>query len=581
MKSHSVYRPWLQLQCEMVGGCQQGLLLRGTEATNDRLVAHWPESSPVEQAIAQAAENACKIRKTYSVSDSQYGVYLASPITLDGAHWGTVVLHLNQNTPAVLQAALKLLKWGFAWLHLLTTLGVTSNARSQTPETYASDSLLKLLTQAIKDRSFEETAITTVNHLAAAFAFERVSFCLVKHNTAEIIAVSFNAQFDPKSEPAQLIVEAMNEAIAENKNIYYPNNATTVDRAHHELAQNNNLQSCGTFILGDETTTIGAITVEQKTALTIPENGITFIQRSLESIANLYMLRQEISERGLTPKSSTLRSLRSTLLNRRSLKKLMGGFLVIFIAASCLPASHTIRSNAVLLSTNRHLVTTPFDSYLKDVLVKPGDNVHKGQVLARLNNDDLNLERKKLAGQIQQLQFEFDSALALSDRSHAAITSTKIDQVRVQLELAQHMLNRTTLVASSAGIVVSEDISQSIGAPTNQGSTLFEISDAQNFSVQLYVNEKQVSHIQHGLQGTLKLTSLPDKAFNISVRRITPISEFRNGENYFKVDATIATSSPLLRPGMTGKSKLTIGTRKLGWIWFHGIWHRARTFLWL
>jgi hypothetical protein len=83
-----------------------------------------------------------------------------------------------------------------------------------------------------------------------------------------------------------------------------------------------------------------------------------------------------------------------------------------------------------------------------------------------------------------------------------------------------------------------------------------------------------------GQEGEVKLSSLPNELFTLRVKTITPLSEVREGRNYFRVDAALVSESAALRPGMSGSGKLQVGRRALGWIWFHELWYWLRLSVW-
>src|SRR5690606_37880725 len=184
----------------------------------------------------------------------------------------------------------------------------------------------------------------------------------------------------------------------------------------------------------------------------------------------------------------------------------------------------------------KYLVVSPQDAYLGAISARPGDLITKGAVLAQLNDEDLRLERRKIASQAQQYRQAYDSALANSNRVDAAIASAQLDQASIQLQLLDQQLTRTQLLAPVDGIVVSDDIAQTRGAPVKQGDVLFEIAAQKKYLVQLFVDERDIAQLQPGQAGELKLTSLPAKIFTTRVKTITPISEVRDGRNYFRVE---------------------------------------------
>ncbi len=231
-------------------------------------------------------------------------------------------------------------------------------------------------------------------------------------------------------------------------------------------------------------------------------------------------------------------------------------------------------------------MVSPQDGYLGRVVARPGDSVKSSALLASLNDEDLLLERRKLASQVQRYRQAYDSALANSDRVEAAIANAQMDQASIQLRLVEQQLQRTQLVAPIDGIIVSDDISQNQGAPVKQGDVLFELAAANDFVVHMFVDERDIAALELGQQGQVKFTSLPNSIFAVRVKNLTPISEVREGRNYFRVevellaDEATARVANLLRPGMTGTGKVHVGKRALGWIWFHDVWHWLRLSLW-
>jgi len=131
------------------------------------------------------------------------------------------------------------------------------------------------------------------------------------------------------------------------------------------------------------------------------------------------------------------------------------------------------------------------------------------------------------------------------------------------LDLVESRLERTTLRAPFAGFVISGDLTQRLGGAVQQGEVLFEVAPLDAYRVILWVDEHQIADIAEGDTGTLVLKALPDENYTISVTRMTPITEAREGGNYFRVESLLESPSPRLRPGMEGVGKIEVGERKL------------------
>src|SRR5690606_21535399 len=139
-------------------------------------------------------------------------------------------------------------------------------------------------------------------------------------------------------------------------------------------------------------------------------------------------------------------------------KKMAAAVATLFIVALFIPVDYQLSATANVQTTEKYLVVSPQDAYLGAISARPGDLVTKGAVLAQLNDEDLRLERRKIASQAQQYRQAYDSALANSNRVDAAIASAQLDQASIQLQLLDQQLTRTQLLAPVDGIVVSDDI---------------------------------------------------------------------------------------------------------------------------
>ncbi len=121
----------------------------------------------------------------------------------------------------------------------------------------------------------------------------------------------------------------------------------------------------------------------------------------------------------------------------------------------------------------------------------------------------------------------------------------------------------TSSMRADAGLVISGDLTQRLGGAVDQGEVLFEVAPLNAYRAILWVDEHQVADIAEGDSGTLVLKSLPEEKYALSITRITPITQAREGGNHFRVESLLVDPSPRLRPGMEGIGKIDVGERKL------------------
>ena len=86
-----------------------------------------------------------------------------------------------------------------------------------------------------------------------------------------------------------------------------------------------------------------------------------------------------------------------------------------------------------------------------------------------------------------------------------------------------------------------------------------------------------------GQRGKLVVTALPGEQYPFVVTLVTPVAKAREGKNFFRVEARLESPSRRLRPGMEGIATVSIGERRLVWIWTHSFfdWLRLQAWSWL
>jgi RND family efflux transporter MFP subunit len=240
-----------------------------------------------------------------------------------------------------------------------------------------------------------------------------------------------------------------------------------------------------------------------------------------------------------------------------------------------------VTADARLEGETQRAISAPISGYISDAYYRAGDLVKEGDILFSLDDRDLWLERLQAAGEHSQYRQEYSEAVAKRDRALTSILSAKIEQAEARIELIEEQLSRTKVTAPFEGVIVTGDLSQSLGAPVERGDVLFQVAPLDAYRVVLQVNERDVKDVLKNLSGTLVLSSLPGENLPFIVEKITPVAVAEEGNNYFVVEARLKNKpSQLLRPGMEGIGKIEIEPRKLIWILTYKIVHWMRMFIW-
>ncbi len=596
-----VYQHWLKLQCQMSNNSPQGLLVHYQRDKKPRVEARVSLSSTLHPVVmddalmVETAKHVLNNERLHLTKTDDGQVYIGYPIVINEHFWGAVVVQVESHDSGAMHSMIKLLQWGTTWLQFI----IHTKSKNLAENTHFQDGdheqIFSLMMTTLKEKSLTEAAISTVNFIATQFNLERVSLGFCQSKAVLLEAVSYSASFDAKTESMRHIVGAMEESVVQKHHIAVhkvnktpePDQPTLVTRCHMDVLSKHHLKSLHTYLLRTQDDVIGSITIENVSDDDLSDELKMFMESSLAMLAAIFHIKR-VSNKGVFQllKDKSVNVLGRVFGYGYIYTKVLAAVVCVFVTSFFIPGSFHISNDAVVETINKHLLVSPYEGFISDIYAQPGDLVEKGQLLAQLKDDDLKLEKRKLTGLVHQYRIEYDNSLANSNRVKAAILQAQIEQSEVELELIEHKLTRIQLTSPIKGVVVSDDVSQSIGAPVRQGDVLFEVADRDTYRITLYVDERSITYFVEGQGGIVALSSIPDDTLQVKIDRITPISEVRNSRNYFRVDAVIENKSQFsgiesLRPGMTGTAKIYIDERALSWIWFHELWYWLRFTLWV
>ncbi len=581
---------WLGIQCSMLQDARRALVMTvAADGESLELTASWPINAADDwQAPAEAAQQALKVGQGVVVQvseaatiDSSPSHIVAFPILVDEQPFAAVVVEVACADDARLEEVMRQLQWGASWLELL-------NRRAGAPGEVRTDKLtavLGLVAASLEQERYRSAANAFVTELATRLQCERATIGFAKKGHSEVIALSHTAQFDKRMNLVTAIGRAMDEAIDQRAMILYPGDSQAshlVDRHHAELAADHGDAVVHTFPISRGGEVYAALTVEYAEGQLPSADAVSVCETAATLVGPLLESKRQI-DRPLPLKiKDSINKQTDRLFGPLHFKFKIGATLatlaLLFLVLA--EGDHRITAKAVLEGEVQRAVVAPFDGYIADSGARAGDTVTSGQELGGLDDKDLLLEQRKLTSQRAQLLGEYREAFAGHERARIRISKARIDQIEAQLALINEKLRRTRLLAPIDGVIVTGDLSQSLGAAIGRGQVLFEIAPLQDYRVILQVDERDIAEVMVDQRATLVLSSLPNRRFELVVSKITPVAEADEGTNYFRVESRLEEGSTRLRPGMKGVSKIIVGRRKLIWIWTHRMIDWLRLWLW-
>jgi len=579
---------WLLIQCHAIGGVSDGVVaLAKPGSASLAPVAYYPESPRDRRHLARIVERALKegrgvVEPQAAAQGAEARYQLAYPVRLEGQVKGVVGVDLDGRSETQLQAAMRNLQWGSSWLELL----LRRHSDPQQAERLRLKLALDLVASLLEAQRFGESATAFATQMAAHLGCDRVTLGILTGKRIKVSAVSHSPQFEGRANLMRAIESAMEEAIEQGEAVVHPpldERRPLVTRAHEALLRESEAGAAATFPLAHGNQLVGALTLERAPGYRF-DAPVLVVCEAVASIAGPIIELKRTSDASLPAHAGrSAKGLWNGIAGpgHPVLKLGMAATLALAVFLGFATGDFRVAADATLEGSVQRAIAAQIAGYVKEAPLRAGDVVTTGQVIGRFDDRDLRLERVKLASERDQFDRQFREAMSKRERGQAQILRARISQAEAQLALVEEQLARTVLTAPFDGVIVSGDLTQSLGAPVERGQVLFEIAPLDGYRVALQVDERDIPHIAAGQKGQLAIASMSGERFAFTVKTVTPVNTAREGRNYFKVEAVFeADAGPRLRPGMKGVAKIHVDERKLVWIWTRSFTDWLHLWLW-
>lgn len=576
---------WLELQCRLIGGVRTAVVVVGPNEDGTFLpLVYWPDGAVGNPTLAGVAELAMAERRG-AVRQWQSGQgptpehldVFGYPLMMGETLRGVVAVEVLHENDDHLHLVMRLLQWGCAWWTRRLGADETPNAELAT--------VLELLATVLQEERFVGAATAVATEFATLLHCERVSVGIRKGPHTQVRALSHTANFNKKSSLVRALGSAMDEAVDQQETLVLPRSEQALPliiQSHEGLMGQHGSKAVCTIPLSDAGRMIGALTLERADDQAFSDREVRLCEHAATLLGPVLEGKRR-EDRWIGVKLwDSLREFAGHLIGpgHLALKSAALALLALVPLLFFATGEYRLTAPAVLEGTVQRAITAPIDGYIASAQVRAGDLVSEGQALASLEDKDLRLEKVQWESEREKSMREYSKALAERDRARVRILGAQIEQAQSRIALLSEQLGRTHMSAPFAGMVVSGDLSQSLGAPVSRGDVLFEIAPLDSYRVMLKVDERDVSQVRIGQTGALALAGLPGEPLSVQIEKITPVAVAEAGQNLFRVEAALRSSSDALRPGMQGVAKIDVEQRNLFWIWTHQLFYWIRLWWW-
>jgi RND family efflux transporter MFP subunit len=219
---------------------------------------------------------------------------------------------------------------------------------------------------------------------------------------------------------------------------------------------------------------------------------------------------------------------------------------------------------------------------VQTVNVREGDMVKQGTVLATLSDWQYRADLASAQAKYETAVSKMNRALASNDGSEAGIERVQANYWIAELARARERLQKTQLRSPIDGVVATPHIEDAVGRDMKPGDTFAEIVDTSRATVDVAIDEGDVSFLRAGESASIKLEGFPTRTFHGEVAVVSPKGQLQGDDRVFFARVTISNPEGLLRTGMQGRGKIFTAWRPAGEVFFRrpAMWLWAKIWSW-
>lgn len=354
---------------------------------------------------------------------------------------------------------------------------------------------------------------------------------------------------------------------------------------------------------------IGCLIIEQLTdgrpPADLTDRANLLADHTGAALHNARMVRQ-IPLFGLLRKSGAIGD---WLHGRKLVKLLLGTAAVagVVAALTLIPWDYRVKGEGKLMPTQQYRVFAPMDAEVAEVFVRSGQEVQKGDLLVRLDADELEQRLQQLESEQRNQKSRAASLAAEIEAAKRAREFVQEQRARGQQEEAQEaaksyepqiarvreQLAKLEVRAPSDGVVTTFQVDQLlIGRPVGRSDQLMEIMDPSGpWRLEVEVPEHRMGHVFEAqseagsiaLPVKYVLATAPEETYQGTVSeqstRSNRSTEGGGAVMEFFVDID-AEDIPARTIGAEATAKIDCGERSLGYVLFGDVVEFLQRHLW-
>jgi len=219
--------------------------------------------------------------------------------------------------------------------------------------------------------------------------------------------------------------------------------------------------------------------------------------------------------------------------------------------------NHYIEVNGVVEAINAAYISPEINGQVKEIYVKEGQYVKKGQLMIKINSSITESTIKEVETSLELAVVVFEKQKQLWEKNIGSEldylqAKNNMESLESRLETLQAQIDMAMIKAPINGIV--DEVFVKDGELAIPGMQMIQLINLSDLYINADVSEAYITKVKKGEMVVLEFPSYPDIIMNIPVHRIGNVVKSAN--RTFKVQLKIKNENDQIKPNVLARIKI-------------------------
>ena len=453
------------------------------------------------------------------------------------------------------------------------------------------EALVKVSGEITSTLDLDRVLDAVVNGPSSVIPYERAAIALDQRGKLQLKAIAGVTKINPQDPNTARLQELLEWAAASKQSLFVVQHGDEIEDARPETRAkfekyfaDSGMRAFHALPLVDDDGTLGILSFESSDPDFLSTAHLEMIKvlagQATVALRNASLYREVPFIDVLGPILAKKRKFMAMEKGRRTVVVAGAALALLFLAAFPLPLR--VDGPAIVAPAHSARVQPEVAGVVQAVNVREGDTVKPGTVLARLADWPYRTQLAGAQARYETAISQMNRALAANDGTQAGIERVQADYWASEVARARERLEKTLLRSPIDGLVATPHIEDSVGQDLKPGDTFAEVVDTSRASVDVAIDEHDVSLLRPGEEASVKLDGFPTRTFRGELTVVSPKGQLQGDDHVFFARVSVPNNEGAIRTGMQGRGKIFTAWRPAGEVFFRrlGMWAWSKLWSW-